>query len=344
MKIIIDHVIDERADRPRRCRLPRLRAAAARAAARREPARDPALAARGAGRCWCSLIGAIGSTAAEVDRTEGTLSSRARHRDHAPRTRPTSGYSFAGGLLGLLEFRFTLRLTQALNHHYRSRVFERIQALPMTRVRRRAHRRRGVSRDVRHAGDHAGLRTACSSRRSAAVLGLLVTVWAVYDTVEREPGHRLGGARLPAARARHDPRLRRARARAGARQPRGRRDHDQRDRGGLRQHPRGPEPRQRGPPARSASRSTSWASFGAFRRLVLTPDPRHRVRRAARGRADGLRLRAHHRPRDRRRPHAPATSRWSSPTSSRSPAMRWRSACCGSSSRARPPASAASSS
>ena len=38
----------------------------------------------------------------------------------------------AGGLLGLFDFRFTLRLTQDLNHHYRSRLFERIQSLPMT--------------------------------------------------------------------------------------------------------------------------------------------------------------------------------------------------------------------
>ena len=75
-------------------------------------------------------IGAIGSTAAEVDRTEGTLSSG---RDTATTTENEAnfGHSFAGGLLGFFEFRFTLRLTQALNHHYRSRVFERIQALPM---------------------------------------------------------------------------------------------------------------------------------------------------------------------------------------------------------------------
>ena len=38
----------------------------------------------------------------------------------------------AAGLLGLFDLRFTIRLTQALNHHYRSRLFERIQALPMT--------------------------------------------------------------------------------------------------------------------------------------------------------------------------------------------------------------------
>jgi len=75
-------------------------------------------------------IGALGSTAAEVDRTEGRLSSG---RDTATVTENEAnyGHSFVGGLLGLFEFRFTLRLTQALNHLYRSQVFERIQRLPM---------------------------------------------------------------------------------------------------------------------------------------------------------------------------------------------------------------------
>jgi ABC-type multidrug transport system fused ATPase/permease subunit len=76
-------------------------------------------------------IGALGSTAAEVDRTEGELASG---RDMATRTENEAnwGHSFVAGLVGLFEFRFTLRLTQAFNHHYRSRLFDRIQALPMT--------------------------------------------------------------------------------------------------------------------------------------------------------------------------------------------------------------------
>jgi ATP-binding cassette subfamily B protein/subfamily B ATP-binding cassette protein MsbA len=43
-----------------------------------------------------------------------------------------AGFSMASGLLGLFDFRFTIRLTQALNHHYRSSLFDRIQSLPMT--------------------------------------------------------------------------------------------------------------------------------------------------------------------------------------------------------------------
>src|SRR5262249_8992206 len=43
-----------------------------------------------------------------------------------------AGSSATGGLLGLFELRWTLRLTQAFNHYYRSLFFARIQSLPMT--------------------------------------------------------------------------------------------------------------------------------------------------------------------------------------------------------------------
>ncbi len=44
------------------------------------------------------------------------------------------GHSFMGGLLGWLEWKLTIRLTQDINHHYRSALFERIQHLPMARL------------------------------------------------------------------------------------------------------------------------------------------------------------------------------------------------------------------
>jgi ABC-type multidrug transport system fused ATPase/permease subunit len=43
-----------------------------------------------------------------------------------------AGNSFAGGLFGWFEFRWTLRLSHDLNHLYRSTLFRRIQQLPMT--------------------------------------------------------------------------------------------------------------------------------------------------------------------------------------------------------------------
>lgn len=77
------------------------------------------------------LIGAIGAAANENDRVDAYL---AGGQDVATRTenQANAGFSLAGGLLGYLDFRWTIRLTQDLNHHYRSKLFERIHALPMT--------------------------------------------------------------------------------------------------------------------------------------------------------------------------------------------------------------------
>ena len=76
------------------------------------------------------VIGALGSTTTERDQADAQLSAG---RDTASTTENDAnyGHSRAGGLLGLFEFRWTLRLTQDLNHHYRSRLFERIHALPL---------------------------------------------------------------------------------------------------------------------------------------------------------------------------------------------------------------------
>lgn len=76
------------------------------------------------------LVGAIGTSGRENDQAEAYLSSG---HDNATRTEneANAGFSLAGGLLGLFDFRWTIKLTQDLNHHYRSQLFERIQALPM---------------------------------------------------------------------------------------------------------------------------------------------------------------------------------------------------------------------
>ena len=78
-----------------------------------------------------ALVGAAGSGASERDSAEAYLSSG---HDQATRTdnQANAGFSVASGLLGLFDMRFTIRLTQAVNHHYRSRLFERIQTLPLT--------------------------------------------------------------------------------------------------------------------------------------------------------------------------------------------------------------------
>jgi ABC-type multidrug transport system fused ATPase/permease subunit len=78
------------------------------------------------------LFGGSGTTDAR-DQTGANL---AQGTDLATRSENVANqaHSFVGGVLGYLEYRLTLRLSQALNHHYRSQLFERIQRLPMTRL------------------------------------------------------------------------------------------------------------------------------------------------------------------------------------------------------------------
>jgi ABC-type multidrug transport system fused ATPase/permease subunit len=77
------------------------------------------------------VAGAAGSGSTERDSADAYLSSG---HDQATRTdnQANAGFSIASGLLGLFDLRFTIRLTQAVNHFYRSRLFERIQGLPLT--------------------------------------------------------------------------------------------------------------------------------------------------------------------------------------------------------------------
>jgi ABC-type multidrug transport system fused ATPase/permease subunit len=77
------------------------------------------------------LVGAFGASAREQDTADAAL---AGGHDTQTRTEneANSGFSLAGGLFGWIDFRYTIKLTQDLNHHYRSSLFERIHALPMT--------------------------------------------------------------------------------------------------------------------------------------------------------------------------------------------------------------------
>ncbi len=76
------------------------------------------------------VIGAFGTAGSQRDSAEASLASG---YDTASRTEneANAGFSLAGGLLGLFDFRWTMRLTQDLNHYYRTQLFERIQSLPM---------------------------------------------------------------------------------------------------------------------------------------------------------------------------------------------------------------------
>jgi ABC-type multidrug transport system fused ATPase/permease subunit len=79
------------------------------------------------------LVGAFGTLGPELATTDASL---AGGEDLASSTEnyANGGTSTVGGLLGLLETRFTMRLTQDLNHAFRRRLFERLLHAPAWRL------------------------------------------------------------------------------------------------------------------------------------------------------------------------------------------------------------------
>lgn len=76
-------------------------------------------------------FGAFGADLAERD---AVLTQGGEGQDTASRSenQANAGMSLVGGLLGFFDYRFTMRLTQRLNHHYRKQLYDRVQRLPMT--------------------------------------------------------------------------------------------------------------------------------------------------------------------------------------------------------------------
>ena len=76
------------------------------------------------------LVIAFGAFGTATDFTEAQLE---EGHDTATQTEneANAAYSKFAGIVGFVEFRLQLRLSQALNHLLRSQLFERIQALPM---------------------------------------------------------------------------------------------------------------------------------------------------------------------------------------------------------------------
>lgn len=75
-------------------------------------------------------IGAFGTEGRERNSSEAYLSSG---QDTATRTEneASAGFSLIGGLIGWFDFRWTMRLTQKLNHHYRTTLFQKLSRLPL---------------------------------------------------------------------------------------------------------------------------------------------------------------------------------------------------------------------
>ena len=78
-----------------------------------------------------ALCGAVGTSGNERDLADSILTSG---HDVASRTENEANYSLSltSGLLGLIDWRVMIRLTQEINHYYRTQVFARLQHLPMT--------------------------------------------------------------------------------------------------------------------------------------------------------------------------------------------------------------------
>lgn len=95
------------------------------------------------------MIGAYSQGDNGRDETEGTLE---EGHDTATRVenRLHGAHSYLGGIYGYIDFKINTRLTQSVNHYLRSRLFDRIKALPMTALE---------EGQLREAGSHDELMT-----------------------------------------------------------------------------------------------------------------------------------------------------------------------------------------
>jgi ATP-binding cassette, subfamily B, bacterial len=131
------------------------------------------------------LVGAFGATARERDEVDGSL---ANGQDTATQSEneANAGFTLAGGLYGLFDFSYTIRLTQAFNHHYRTRLFERIQSLPMSAF---DDERIGDAM-YRVLYDTAAITNACYRillTPVASVVFILATAWVLALTFGSHP-------------------------------------------------------------------------------------------------------------------------------------------------------------
>ena len=83
------------------------------------------------GAIMVALFGGFGTASGTTDQTEAGLM---QGHDTATQTENEANmaHSKFAGLIGFIEFRLQLRLTQAINHLLRAQLFERIQKLPMS--------------------------------------------------------------------------------------------------------------------------------------------------------------------------------------------------------------------
>jgi ABC-type multidrug transport system fused ATPase/permease subunit len=130
LKVLVDHVVTNRPITPQAlARYPFYFRPFVASLAGQPPARI-ALAVLALGLVTVVLLGVFGQGAAAQENTSVTLGDG---QDTAGRSENQAniGFSFGGGLYGLIEYHWQLRLSQAINHFYRSQLFDAAQRLPM---------------------------------------------------------------------------------------------------------------------------------------------------------------------------------------------------------------------
>ncbi len=142
-----------------------------------------------------AMLAVFGGWSSEAqDQTAASLS---QGIDTATRSenQANQGHSFVGGLVGYLEFRLTLDISQRLNHHYRSHLFQRIQQLPMSRL----DDQRIGDAIYRLMYDTPEITEVCSRLILTPVVVPVVataTLWVMWLTYGDQPEVVIGGALL----------------------------------------------------------------------------------------------------------------------------------------------------
>ena len=195
---------------------------------------------RGAGRSPTgaptgSAAGASGAASAVLAQGHDTATQTENEANRAG--------SLMGGILGILDFKVNLRLSQALNHVLRTQLAARAQALPMTTFGRTAHRRQRLSRPLRH---HQRQPAARGAHRRALLRRARRGHLPDHDAsvLRRGPGGDRAGHRGHAAHAGVRDSLRAHGASPQPGQPRLGRQHHQQHRRGHEQRAGGAEPRR----------------------------------------------------------------------------------------------------
>ena len=157
--------------------------------------RSPAAVAVAVTLFLVAMLALFGGWSSEAQDQTGASLSQGTDTATRSENQANEGHSFVGGLVGYLEFRLTLNISQRLNHHYRSHLFERIQHLPMSRL----DDQRIGDAIYRLMYDTPEITEVCSRLILTPVVVPIVataTLWVMWLTYGDQPAVVAGGALL----------------------------------------------------------------------------------------------------------------------------------------------------